>query len=394
VTLEHAAPRVHERAAASADRVITIIAREVRRDGGMERAMMQTIERLLDEGWSVHLIAQVCRMEPHPRLHWIRVPTPRRPFSIGFPLFVIVAGLMLALRAPRQGKVVSLGAIVPNRVDVVTVQFCQAAFARQRIRRSSRDSLLYLANMWISRGLALSLERWCYRPSRLRRMTAVSELVRDELHGCYGLDGVPIAVIPNGVDIERFRPNEAIRKRERERLNLGHTDLVALFAGGDWRRKGLDVAIEAAARAGWTLVVVGRGDETAWGEIAREAGADVRFCGHRTDPEIVFNAADAFLLPSRYEGFALVTIEASASGLPLLVTTATGAGRLAEAAGMKPLARDPAVFAAELEGLAADPEGRREIARRARVAAEELAWPRVAAQYVELYANDDIPIRP
>jgi UDP-glucose:(heptosyl)LPS alpha-1,3-glucosyltransferase len=393
VTPEHAAPRVHGPDAAPADRVITIIAREVRGDGGMERAMMQTIERLLDEGWSVHLIAQVCRMESHPRLHWIRVPTPRRPFSLGFPLFVIVAGLMLALRAPRQGKVVSLGAIVPNRVDVVTVQFCQAAFARQHIRRSSRDSLPYLANMWISRALALTLERWCYRPSRVKRMTAVSDLVRDELRRSYGLTEVPIDIVPNGVDIDRFRPDAATRARERQRLDIEQDELVALFAGGDWRRKGLDVAIEATARARWTLVVVGRGDEASWGEVAKEAGADVRFCGHRSDPEAIFNVADAFVFPSRYEGFALVTIEASASGLPLLVTTATGAGRLAEAAGMKPLARDPAVFAAELEGLASDPEGRREIARRARVAAEELAWPRVAAQYVELYANDDVPIR-
>lgn len=368
-------------------RTITIIALEVRGDGGMERAAMETIEAMLDQGWTVYLVARVCEMKSHPGLHWIRVKTARRPFTIAFPLFVLGAGLQVTLRTPRQSTVVALGAIVPNRVDIITVQFCQAAFAKQAIKRASQDSALYRLNARISRALALGLERWCYRPRRLRRMTAVSELVEQELRTYYDLKSVPIDVIPNGVDIDRFAPNELTRTRERARLGLASDELAALFVGGDWRRKGLQVAIEAAAEADWTLIVVGGGDVKAWQEVAAAAGARVHFCGHLPSPENIFCAADAFILPSNYEGFALVTIEAAATGLPLLVTEATGAGALAERAGVHALPPQAAAFASELRRLAENPILRNEVGVRARAAAEKLAWPNVVSNYMRVYSS-------
>jgi glycosyltransferase involved in cell wall biosynthesis len=97
-------------------------------------------------------------------------------------------------------------------------------------------------------------------------------------------------------------------------------------------------------------------------------------------------AADAFMLPSAYEGFALVTIEAAASGLPLLVTEETGAGPLARAAGGDALPRDAAAFAGELTRLGGSRAARAALSARARESAERFAWPRVIDGYAGAYA--------
>jgi UDP-glucose:(heptosyl)LPS alpha-1,3-glucosyltransferase len=364
---------------------ITIVAREVRQDGGQERALFEAISGLLAEGHCVQLIAQVCTLPPHPKLTWTAVRTPRRPFPIGFPMFALAASALLARRRKSRGRVVTLGASVMNRVDVVTVQFCQAAFADRRITRSSKESWAYRFNTLISRRLALGLERWCYRPGRVKHMTAVSDLVAEELRRWYQLDTVPIDVIPNGVDVERFRPDSERRCRAREDLEITPDQLVALFVGGDWQRKGLDIAIDAAAQAGWRLLVLGRGDQATWSQRAAQAGADVMFLPHTQQPELIFSCADAFLFPSRYEGFALVTIEAAASGLPLLVTEATGAGPLARHTGIDPLPHDPAAFAVVLRRLAENPDERAQLSQRSREEAEKLAWPHIVARYLHAY---------
>jgi glycosyltransferase involved in cell wall biosynthesis len=170
---------------------------------------------------------------------------------------------------------------------------------------------------------------------------------------------------------------------------LSPDELVAVFVGGDWRRKGLAIAFEAVAQTGWTLMVVGDGNIAQWDGIAHERGARVHFCGHLTEPERVLCAADAFLLPSRYEGFALVTIEAAAAGLPLLVTAATGAAALVERAGGHALPHDAAAFAAELRRLGTNVDLRTDIGMHARAAAEELAWPRIVRAYACAFASAD-----
>ena len=347
--------------------------------------MQETVKGLLDRGWRVRVISRVCDVDARPGLTWTRVPTPRAPFAIAFPCFALVAGVILRI-TDRGSHRIALGGIVPNRVDVITVQFCQAGFAARGVARTSRGRLGRLHER-VSLYLALALEWWCYKPTRVQHMTAVSDLVKSELLANYPLNRVPITVIPNGVDRNRFCPGgRSARLAERARLGLGGDELVAIFVGGDWQRKGLDIAMEAATMAGWTLVVIGGGDEHAWRDKAAQLGLTVRFCGHTREPEGPLKAGDAFVLPSAYEGFALVAIEAAATGLPVLVTEATGAGELARAAGGDALPRDATAFATELRRIGADPALRARQGRAARAASEQFSWPLIIARYARVYA--------
>jgi glycosyltransferase involved in cell wall biosynthesis len=356
---------------------LTVVAHEVRTDGGMERAQFEVVTGLLERGWEIHLIARVSELPAHPRLHWTRIRTPRRPFALAYPAFAIVASAVLARR--RRGMVAALGAIVFNRVDLMTVQFCHHGFAAHSLARAQRPSLWRRLNDRVGSAMALAMERWCIRPGRVAQVVAVSGLVAEEVRRHFPAISA-VTVIPNGVDPSHFRPDPDRRMKVRADLGIDSEVLVALFVGGDWERKGLAIAIEAAGRAGWTLLVVGAGDPAQYASIIERSATDVRFLGFTDDPASVFSSADAFLLPSAYEGFALVAIEAAASGLPLLVTKATGAAELAEGGGLV-LERDSDAYAEGLVALARDVGLRERMSRHARDAASALAWPQIVESY-------------
>ena len=239
----------------------------------------------------------------------------------------------------RADLVHTLGAIVPNRVDIADLHFCHAGFlaATGRLAPAEAPPLRKL-NTSLARLLALAAERWCYRPSRLRRFAAVSEGVGAELARYY--PGVPVSVVPNGVDLERYHRDPDARQAIRAAEGVTEDDVVALFVGGDWDRKGLPLIIAALAHAPHVrLWVMGPGDEARATAYAREFGVQdrLRILGHRTDGERYYSAADMFCLASLYETFSLAAHEAAAAQLPIVSTPVSGVTR----SGRRRRGRDP-----------------------------------------------------
>ncbi len=180
-------------------------------------------------------------------------------------------------------------------------------------------------------GLARRLARQlsasvCNIPDQVIVPTAkVRRLLRS--YGVYR----PIAVIPTGLKLDRFRPEKGDRKlREQMRAELGYQpdDLVAVYVGRVSREKGLDVLLEAVAEAApccprLSLLVVGSGPDAdemqahcrALGLVDR-----VHFAGVKPWDEIGrwYRVGDVFVSASRSETQGLTYIEALASGLPVL----------------------------------------------------------------------------
>jgi UDP-glucose:(heptosyl)LPS alpha-1,3-glucosyltransferase len=356
----------------------------------MERAQFEVIAGLMQRGWDIRLLARVCELPAHDRLQWTRIRTPRRPFALAYPAFAVAASVVLACR--RRGVATSLGSIVFNRVDVMTVQFCHHGFATNPMRRAQRSSLMRRVNDRVGAAMTLAMERWCMRRGRVSLFTAVSSLVADEISQHFP-EVARVTVIPNGTDLAHFLPDSKRRGLVRAELGIAEGELVALFVGGDWQRKGLAVAIEAAGQAGWTLLVMGAGDAEQYADAVHSSGAPVHFLGVTNDPARVFSSADAFVLPSSYEGFALVAIEAAASGLPLLVTDATGAAELALAGGGRVLPRESDAFADALRQLGRDTPLRERMGRAARDAASALAWANIVDRYEEVYGDAIAPVQ-
>jgi len=370
-------------------RAVTIAAPVVAFDeGGMERVMSRVAGGLLDQGFAVTVIAYICKLEPHPALRFVRIPGPRRPAALSFPWFAIAASV--AIRRYGRGKLMTQGAIVPQGADVACIHFCHHAFyaGRQEPRRR-RDTLPYRANEWLDRSMTLAAERWVYGKGRAKTAVAVSSGVAEELGRCFPALGPRVRVIPNGVDLDEFRPDETARARVRETLGLGDAPL-AVFMGGDWARKGLGVALGALAEAPpWHLLVVGDGDREQFEARAAELGIveRVHFVGRQAQPAPFLAAGDAFLLPSAYEPFGLVMLEAGACGLPLVVSRTDGSDELVrEGENGVVVERRAEAFAAALTALAEDPARRRGMGDRGRQLAADYGWPRVVAAYAEVLA--------
>ncbi|WP_285814605.1 glycosyltransferase family 4 protein [Microbacterium sp. Marseille-Q6648] len=226
----------------------------------------------------------------------------------------------------------------------------------------------------------------------------------------YGRVAAPVTVIPNGVDLDRFRPPTA-EERARARAGLGvddETDVV-VFIGHEFDRKGLPLVLDALADPGLTdveLVVIGGApDEVRHGErlaTHRGVASRVRFLGIRPDPAPLLWAADAFALPSAYESSGLVFLEALAAGLPVVASRVGVAperivdgrnGQLVERTG-------PDVA----RGLRTVLDGDRSAMRaEARASVTDLGWTGIAERYLDLATRlasaadyvrrDDAPLR-
>lgn len=156
----------------------------------------------------------------------------------------------------------------------------------------------------------------------------VSRALREDLLQA-GIQG-NIYVLPNGVDVVDFRPVDPLEKAGlRKRLDLPPDGVVFVFSGRLEPVKGVDLLTEAwgilaDVLEGSILVVLGEGSLS--GPVSR-FGENAPTCivrGPVTSVKDYLQAADAFIMPSRYEGTSLAVLEAMACALPVLVTRVGG----------------------------------------------------------------------
>ncbi len=371
-------------------RRITLVAHGVHDRGGMERAASE----LLKHSAGIYrfvVVAHDLAPDLRPLVQWERVRVPSRPLPLKFVAFFLLAGLKV--RRTDADLVHAIGAIVPNRVGLATVQFCQAGFIEATGRLGPEGAPpLRRVNNALFRLVALAAERWSYRPGRVRRLAAVSRGVAAELRRHY--PGLAVSLTPNAVDASRFGADDEARASIRNGLAVGTETIVCLFVGGDWDRKGLGLAVDgvAAARANSgrdvALWVVGDGDARRFSDRAAARGIRdaVRFFGANSEAERFFRGADIFVLPTEYETFSLVGYEAAAASLPVVCTRVSGLDDLVgeDEAGII-VEREPAAVARALVRLASDAGLRHRMGQAGRRRASEFTWERSVRSVSDIY---------
>ncbi len=367
---------------------LTFVAHAVGAFGGMENQLRHLAQGCLDDGRKVTLITRRHDLGDHPLLTTVTVPGPSRPMSLGGPWFAAASGALL--RAKRRGLVHACGGIVPNHIDVVGIHFCHASFNTELAGSRARNNRVdYRLNALACRSINLLQEAWSLAPSRVGAVVAVSNGLADEVARYYPAVTDKVLEIPNGVDSARFRPDAAARAAARRRWGLTDKDLVALFVGGDWDRKGLSHAIHAVAEAHeWHLVVAGHGDVPRFRAMASRLGVTdrVKFAGFNSAIEEAYAGADLFVLPSLYEACPLVVLEAAAAALPILVTPVNGPVEyLSEGESGLFLSHDPRATAVLLSRLASDRARREELGTAARAVAVQFSWERCVQAHLDLY---------
>lgn len=225
---------------------------------------------------------------------------------------------------------------------------------------------------------------------------AVSQRVADDLMHMHAVPVGRIRVVHNGVDAERFHPRRhgdagaLIRRRH----GIGPDDVLVIAVANNHRLKGIHVLVRAIRRLrheGLPIKALVCGDATAGGP-RRDGG--VIYAGHVTDTAAHYAAADIAAQPSFYDACSLTTLEALASGLPVITTRANGAGELITH-GVDGLVldntRDERPLAAALGWLATDRWHRAQLARAGRALAlahsVDRAFGGVVAAYAEVVAS-------
>jgi UDP-glucose:(heptosyl)LPS alpha-1,3-glucosyltransferase len=183
--------------------------------------------------------------------------------------------------------------------------------------------------------LLLSLEKRIFSISSTPIVTAISKRGREEIYRHYGLEKVP--VIYNGVNPDEFSlPDDKVRSSLRNELGLPEDASLVLYVGGGFFRKGLSFLIDGFSKLPIEtkkktfLLVVGRGSLNSYMKKVRryDIQNNVFFLGSLDDTSRFYKASDIFILPSLYEPFGNVCLEALSSGLLCIFSSRCGGAEI------------------------------------------------------------------
>ncbi|WP_128658958.1 glycosyltransferase family 4 protein [Paenibacillus sp. 598K] len=361
--------------------VIVYVAHDVGGPGGMELHLEEVIQRLKNE-CELIVVSSSLKLKNAEGVRHIRIPVITRPVPVRLILFSIFASLRIVFL--KRDILHTTGAIVFNRAEFSTVHFCHDGYLQAvgNTRSELNQSIWKKWNSRIAGGIARSMEKLVYRPERTKQLIAVSKRVKRELLAAFPYQEQEIAVIPNGVDLGRFKPcTQAEKIAFRSQYGLAESSTYLLFMGGDWSRKGLDLLVEAFVILADRypdvgLLVVGKGDPQPYLQRLSESHRNrAVFVGKQPRPEEWMALSDIFVFPSSYETFSLVVHEAAAAGLTIFTTEVGGIEDLIRDGqdGIY-IERDSRSLAEALAQVLEQPQAYRQLGTQARERVSPLTW--------------------
>jgi UDP-glucose:(heptosyl)LPS alpha-1,3-glucosyltransferase len=363
--------------------------------GGTERDLLLTAQILTAGGHQVTIYADEVRSRSDGLAlrHVAALPFGRALRLLSF-------ALRVASLARREGAdlVVSFARVA--NVDIVR----SGGGAHSSYVRAARrwQDVTASAAMRLSpyHRAQIALERASLKSERLRCAIAVSELVRQDLLKSFALAPSKVVTLYNGVDLERFAPNhdKSLTEKIRRELGIREEWRAIAFIGHGFARKGLGFLLEA-----WPLVnshaclVVAGADRAAatYQQRAMQLGIGDRviFLGAHAHVEHLFAAVDGLALPSLFEPFGNVVMEAMAAGLPVLCSKLTGAAELIPREFRELVIDDPTDIAELACRVNLLLRWQGDASKAARAAAEQFTWQRYGAGLLKIISGSRMPSR-
>ena len=180
------------------------------------------------------------------------------------------------------------------------------------------------------------MEKGLFEKGWCRKIVAISEMVKKDIQKHYRVPDDKIEVVYNGVSLKRFHPENKKRFRLmiREKMNIPESEVLILFVGSGFERKGLKFLIQSLeflSSDNWQLLLMGKGNWSRYLPFASPGDqAKITCLEPVNDLEKYYAAADIFVLPSIYEPFGNANLEALASGLPVVTSANSGAAEILE----------------------------------------------------------------
>src|SRR6476660_5084035 len=372
-------------------------------EGGLARHVRKLSEALVELDVDVHVLTRGGEESPPEEeaagVHIHRVREPKRPTDLGE--FVAWVERM---NADMLAAGVELGD--SHEFDLVHGHDWLVAMACDHLARRFGAPLLTTIHAteygrhqgWVEdhpQSHIHGVERWI--TNRADRVIACSYYMREQIADIFGVEEEKVAVIPNGIDPDDLQPSDAA-ELARLRLEFAAPDeRLVLLIGRLVYEKGFQLALEAMPalieRLPRTRFLVA-GSGTHEQELRRQAD-ELGLMGHGTflgwigDDVLhsLYRISDVCVVPSIYEPFGLVALEAMASSCPCIVADTGGLREVVpnDDVGLRFRSRDPRSLAQMMEWVLANPALRFRLVTEAAAHVQRFDWSDVAARTDGVY---------
>jgi UDP-glucose:(heptosyl)LPS alpha-1,3-glucosyltransferase len=225
------------------------------------------------------------------------------------------------------------------------------------------------------------LEKTLY--ARSKKIVATADEMKDEIIKYYNINERKIIVIRNPIYTELYKFNKKKRNEIRKSLGIRENELVLMFAGHDYKRKGLNFVIDALKYIDCKLLVIGKDDENPYIKMAKKLGVNNRifWIGLAENIEDYFSAGDLFVFPSYHEETANVMLQAMSSSMPVLMAKTGGASLIDNGINGYIIEQDGKKIAETIKNI----KNLKKLRHQAREKMLNYTTQKVAGRYVKLF---------
>ncbi|MDL5167717.1 glycosyltransferase family 4 protein [Proteus faecis] len=335
---------------------LAIVRQKYRPDGGAERFVSRALEALDNQAVELNVITRswIGAVQPQWHIHIINpIKWGRISREKGF------------ARAARQCWQKEKFDLVQSHERIAGCDIYRAGdgvhhrwlLQRSRVLSPLRSQLLL--NSCYHRYV-MKAEKEMYHSPELKRVICNSEMVKREVMEDFGIESERISVIYNAIDNQRFFPATTLyREQLRQQYHIPIEAKCFIYVGSGFERKGLKAAIEAMSRTNAHLLVIGQDKEQKkYQQLAHRLNSHhrIHFLGVQKDTLPLYQMADGLLLPTLYDPFPNVVLEAMACGLPVITSYTCGGSEFIEQGvnGFVTDALDISAMVSAIETISAD----------------------------------------
>ncbi|MBU9824765.1 glycosyltransferase family 4 protein [Rahnella perminowiae] len=303
---------------------LAIVRQKYRPDGGAERFISRALEALDDQNIDLNIITRQWEGKPNPK--WkIHLCNPAKYGRVSREKGFAAAAQQCWEREQFD--------IVQSHERIPGCDIFRAGDGAHRVWLEQRARVIsplqrFLTQISSYHRYVLQAEEAMFHSPALKKIICNSEMVKRDIIRCYGVEESRFEVIYNAIDSQKFVPATlAQRLASREMLSIPAQAVALIYVGSGFERKGLKPAIEAIASGDRYLIIVGQDkDQKKYASLAQQTGcADrIRFVGVQNNVLPYYHAADGMILPTLYDPFPNVILEAMACGLPVITSETCG----------------------------------------------------------------------